>query len=100
MKFSYSVSFEEIRLAIPEFAVEYLGDLEMGMRIYTVTKGGKALAVVRAADPADAMDTALALTGEWSLAGSFDIRDPTDAEMVGWLERRADYSVAELASAN
>jgi hypothetical protein len=68
------------------------------MRIYTVTKGGQALAVVRATDEADAKDTALALTGEWTAPGILDVRDPSDAEMVGWLERRADYLVSEPAS--
>jgi hypothetical protein len=50
---------------------------EDGMRIYTITQADQAVAVVRAADPADAIDTAL--------------RDPNDAEMVGWLARRSDY---------
>jgi len=70
------------------------------MRIYTVVKGDEALAVVRAADPADAKDTALALIGEWSPpAAVLEVREPNDAEMVGWLERRDDYLVAEPASA-
>jgi hypothetical protein len=68
------------------------------MRIYTVTAGAKALAVVRATDPADAIDTALALATDRNPPGSFDVRDPSDAEMVGWLERRDDYLVAEPAS--
>lgn len=69
------------------------------MRIYTVTAGADALAVVRATDPADAIDTALSLAGDESPSGELDVRDPSDAEMVGWLERRTDYLVSELASA-
>ena len=68
------------------------------MRIYTVVKGDEALAVVRAADPAEAKDTALALVGEWSQPAILEVREPNDAEMVGWLERRADYLVTESAS--
>ena len=69
------------------------------MRIYTVVKGDEALAVVRAADPADAKDTALELIGEWSAPAVLEVREPNDAEMVGWLERRSDYLVAEPAAA-
>ena len=28
-----------------------------------------------------------------------DVRDPNDAEMVGWLERRSDYAVEERTAA-
>jgi hypothetical protein len=68
------------------------------MRIYTVTKENRPLAVVRASDPADAIDTALALT---ALDASDDIaaREPNDAEMVGWLERRDDYVLTEQVGA-
>jgi hypothetical protein len=68
------------------------------MRIYTVTKENRPLAVVRASDPADAIDTALALTA-LDRSDGFDVREPNDAEMVGWLERRDDYVVTEQVSA-
>lgn len=68
------------------------------MRIYTVTKGSQPLAVVRAADPADAVDTALALVGRAVPVASLDVREPNDAEMVGWLERRTDYILTEAAT--
>lgn len=61
------------------------------MRIYTVTQGNKPLAVVRAADPDDAIDTALDLIPADLARSALDVRDPNDAEMVGWLERREDY---------
>jgi hypothetical protein len=67
------------------------------MRIYTVVQGEKPLAVVRAADARDAIDTALDLIPEAIGGTALDVRDPSDAEMVGWLERREDY-VTEPAS--
>ncbi len=30
---------------------------------------------------------------------ALDVRDPSDAEMVGWLERRSDYAVEERTAA-
>lgn len=69
------------------------------MRIYTVTQGDKPLAVVRASDPDDAIDTALGLLPANIARATLEVRDPNDAEMVGWLERRADY-VMEPASAS
>lgn len=68
------------------------------MRIYTVTKGDRALAVVRATDPADAIDTALAMLQAAPTETALEVRDPNDAEMVGWLERRADYVMEPAAS--
>ena len=68
------------------------------MRIYTVTKGEQPLAVVRAADPVDAIETALDLVPAAADGTSLEVREPNDAEMVGWLERREDY-VTEPASA-
>lgn len=68
------------------------------MRIYTVVQGKKPLAVVRAADPNEAIDTALDIIPAEIGRGSLAVRDPNDAEMVGWLERREDY-VTEPASA-
>lgn len=69
------------------------------MRIYTVTQGDKPLAVVRATDPDDAIDTALGLLPANIARATLEVRDPNDAEMVGWLERREDY-VMEPASAS
>ncbi|HXY98913.1 MAG TPA: hypothetical protein VEI03_02865 [Stellaceae bacterium] len=68
------------------------------MRIYTVIQGDKPLAVVRATDPDDAIDTALGLLSADIARAALDVRDPNDAEMVGWLERREDY-VTETVSA-
>ena len=68
------------------------------MRIYTVTKENRPLAVVRASDPADAIDTALALTALDHRDG-LEAREPNDAEMVGWLERRDDYVLTEQVGA-
>ncbi len=68
------------------------------MRIYTVTKENRPLAVVRASDPADAIDTALALTA-LDHSDSLEVREPNDAEMVGWLERRDDYVLTEQVGA-
>jgi hypothetical protein len=68
-------------------------DPEEGMRIYTVTKADHPLAVVRASSRLDAIDTARAMTGMIEADAALDARDPNDAEMVGWLERRSDYAV-------
>jgi hypothetical protein len=68
------------------------------MRIFTVTKGNRPLAVVRATDEADAIDTAVAMTAAGP-ADALAAREPNDAEMVGWIERRADYALVEQASA-
>ena len=68
------------------------------MRIYTVTKENRPLAVVRASDPADAIDTALALTA-LDPSDGLEVREPNDAEMVGWLERRDDYVLTEQMGA-
>jgi len=64
------------------------------MRIYTVTNANRPLAVVRASDPAEAIDTALALTA-LDRSDALEVREPNDAEMVGWLERRDDYVLTE-----
>lgn len=63
------------------------------MRIYTVTKGDQPLAVVRAVDPEDAIETALDIVGGESRRDALRAREPNDAEMVGWLERREDYAL-------
>jgi hypothetical protein len=69
------------------------------MRIYTVTQGDRPVAVVRGGDPADAIDTALAMLPAVRAGAALAVRDPNDAEMVGWLARRADY-VLEPATAS
>jgi hypothetical protein len=61
------------------------------MRIYTVTEGERAMAVVRATDPTDAIETALDILPHSVEPEVLGVRDPNDAEMVGWLERRADF---------
>lgn len=61
------------------------------MRIYTVTKGERPLAVVRASDPDEAIESALELIPVPADRASLEVREPNDAEMVGWLERREDY---------
>jgi hypothetical protein len=72
---------------------------EEGMRIYTVTKADSALAVVRASNRNDAIDTAVAMISALDSGDGLDVRDPNDAEMVGWLERRSDYAVEERTAA-
>ena len=67
------------------------------MRIYTVTKGDTPLAVVRASNPADAIDTTLAMLPA-ATPEALTVRDPNDAEMVGWLERREDYVTEDAAA--
>lgn len=69
------------------------------MRIYTVTKADHPLAVVRASSRVDAIDTAMALIEELTPDDALDVRDPSDAEMVGWIERRSDYAVEERTAA-
>ncbi len=69
------------------------------MRIYTVTKADQPVAVVRASNRIDAIDTALSMTPEVGLGDALDVRDPSDAEMVGWLERREDYVVETAETA-
>ncbi len=69
------------------------------MRIYTVTKADQPVAVVRASNRIDAIDTALAMASGLGLSDALDVRDPSDAEMVGWLERREDYVVESAGAA-
>jgi hypothetical protein len=73
--------------------------VEDGMRIYTVIQGDKPLAVVRAADPDDAIDTALGIIPAEITRTTLQVREPDDAEMVGWLERREDYVTEPASSA-
>jgi hypothetical protein len=70
------------------------------MRIYTVTHHDRPIAVVRARHPSEAIETAQELA--WDEAqmtlpsgDELDARDPNDAEMVGWLERRDDFLLVE-----
>ena len=69
------------------------------MRIYTVTQRDRPLAVVRAASPTDAIATALMVAEQMGSLDGIEAREPNDAEMVGWLERRADYALAEKTAA-
>ncbi len=69
------------------------------MRIYTVIRGERPLAVVRAANPTDAIATALMVAELMGPLDGIEAREPTDAEMVGWLERRADYALTEKTAA-
>jgi hypothetical protein len=69
------------------------------MRIYTVTKEDRPLAVVRAATSDEAIAAALLIVAEAIPAEALEVRDPNDAEMVGWIERRADYALAEQSAA-
>jgi len=71
---------------------------EAGMRIYTVTCDGAPAAVVRADNPADAIDTARELAAPIVLRGHLDAREPNDSEMVSWLEHREDHVLASFAS--
>jgi hypothetical protein len=69
------------------------------MRIYTVTRGDRPLAVVRATNPSDAIAAALMVADHMGPLDGIEAREPTDAEMVGWLERRADYALTERTAA-
>ncbi len=69
------------------------------MRIYTVTKEDRPLAVVRASDPAEAIDTALEIIPSETGKNQLAVREPNDAEMVGWLERREDYAMEPASAA-
>ncbi|HEX6841813.1 MAG TPA: hypothetical protein VF113_09790 [Stellaceae bacterium] len=57
------------------------------------------MAVVRASSRLDAIDTARAMTGMLEAGDALEVRDPNDAEMVGWLERRSDYALEEQSAA-
>jgi hypothetical protein len=68
------------------------------MRIYTVTSDGTAAAVVRADNPAEAIETARALAAPIELRGHLSAREPNDSEMVSWLEHRDDHVLPAFAS--
>jgi len=61
------------------------------LRIYTVTCDGLPVAVVRADDPSEAVAVARELAAPVGLRGALGAREPNDAEMVSWLERRNDH---------
>jgi hypothetical protein len=65
------------------------------MRVLTVTRDARPFAVLRARDEDEAVRLASAL-GELpadaaSRAERLQAREPTDAEMIGWLIRRDDH---------
>jgi hypothetical protein len=68
------------------------------MRIYTVTCNGRPAAVVRAANPQEAITIGRALAEAIGIDGVFAAREPQDAEMVSWLGRRTDHILAEASS--
>jgi hypothetical protein len=61
------------------------------MRIYTVLCNGRPAAVVRAENPSDAVGIARELGESEGVRGQLTAREPNDAEMVSWLERREDH---------
>jgi hypothetical protein len=71
------------------------------MRIFTVICDGRPTAVVRAMNKADAIALALDLAEDRDLLGPapsqrrFDVREPTDAEMVEWIRHRADRLILD-----
>jgi hypothetical protein len=73
------------------------------MQIFTVTRNGTPVAVVRARSVEDAVDAAreLAVDAGRTLApfGQWDAREPNDGEMVGWLEHRDDFLIDERIAA-
>jgi hypothetical protein len=76
--------------------------METMMRIFTVTYDGRPAAVVRAAGNDEAIAVACELAaaqGSYGImrAQRLEVREPDDAEMVSWLERR-DHLLAEAAS--
>lgn len=68
------------------------------MRIFTVTCNGRPAAIVRADNPAEAVQTARELAEPYGLHGNFAVREPDDGEMVSWLEHRTDHLLPEAAS--
>ncbi|MGH7089483.1 MAG: hypothetical protein ACREFQ_11350 [Stellaceae bacterium] len=66
------------------------------MRIYTVTCDGRPAAVVRAENPADAIEGARTLGEVVGLHGHLLAREPNDAEMVSWLAHRDDHMLPEF----
>jgi len=71
------------------------------MRVITVTRDARPLAVLRACDEAEAVRRArtLARLDDAPAAGRLAAREPTDAEMIGWLIRRDDHLLASSADA-
>lgn len=71
------------------------------MQIFTVTCDGRPAAIVRAAHAGEAVAIALDLAEERNLLGlvagprRFAAREPKDAEMVEWLNRRVDHLILD-----
>jgi len=71
------------------------------MRIFTVTCDGRPAAVVRATDRADAIALTLDLAETRNLLGvagaprRFEARQPTEAEMAAWLDRRVEHLILD-----
>jgi hypothetical protein len=67
------------------------------MRVFTVTCNSHPLAVVRAGDSAEAIDLAVMMIQPRTVSRPlpahvrFDAREPSDSEMVVWLEKSGDY---------
>jgi hypothetical protein len=73
------------------------------MQIFTVTHCDRPVAVVRARHAEEAIDAARDMAEMAAVRlpqdDAYDAREPDDAEMVGWLERRDDYLLVEHAAA-
>ena len=73
------------------------------MQIFTVTHRERPVAVVRARRPEEAIEVARDMAEIAAVRlpqdEAYHAREPDDAEMVGWLERRDDYLLVEHASA-
>lgn len=66
------------------------------MQIFTVTHEGRPLAIVRAVNAEQAIAIARELAKEAAMPGMtsdvlLNARDPDDAEMVSWLEKRINH---------
>jgi len=72
------------------------------MRIFTVTCNGRPAAIVRADNPAEAVQIGRELAEPFGLHGNLAAREPDDGEMVSWLEHRSDHLLpaASLAEAS
>jgi hypothetical protein len=70
------------------------------MRVMTVTRDAHPLAVLRARDETEAVERARAMARlDGALAAErLAAREPTDAEMIGWLIRRDDHLLTAPAA--
>ena len=70
------------------------------MRVLTVTRSSRPFAILRARDEAQAVRRACAMAQLPVDAGGrgepLAAREPTDAEMIGWLIRRDDHLLAPI----